>query len=102
MRPASSKPTTITKSIGGGGDVLPTWTSTATVVAGAFNAPLAGVAVANEVLAAAYEQRFSVLVTGGVVAAGLVSQSLSGDYVYFGIVSATPTGGLASHSPKIT
>ena len=57
-------------------------------VAGAFNAPLAGVAFAIEELAAAYEQRLAVLVMGGVVAAGLVSQSITGDYVYFGAVHA--------------
>lgn len=58
-------------------------------VAGAFNAPLAGVAFAIEELAAAYEQRLAVLVMGGVVAAGLVSQSIAGDYVYFGVVGAS-------------
>lgn len=57
-------------------------------VAAAFNAPLAGVAFAIEELAAAYEQRLAVLVMGGVVLAGLVSQAVAGDYVYFGEVDA--------------
>lgn len=64
-------------------------------VAGAFNAPLAGVAFAIEELAAAYEQRLAVLVMGGVVAAGLVSQSITGDYVYFGVVHASLATGAA-------
>ena len=64
-------------------------------VAGAFNAPLAGVAFAIEELAAAYEQRLAVLVMGGVVAAGLVSQSITGDYVYFGVVHAALATGPA-------
>ena len=57
-------------------------------VAAAFNAPLAGVAFAIEELASAYEQRLAALVMGGVVLAGLVSQGIAGDYIYFGQMSA--------------
>ncbi|WP_419814724.1 chloride channel protein [Glacieibacterium sp.] len=64
-------------------------------VAGAFNAPLAGVAFAIEELAAAYEQRLAVLVMGAVVAAGLISRSVTGDYVYFGVVHAALATGPA-------
>lgn len=56
-------------------------------VAAAFNTPIAGVAFAVEELAAAYEQRLTLLVMATVVIAGLVPLSLAGDYVYFGTVS---------------
>ena len=55
-------------------------------VAAAFNTPLAGIAFAIEELAVAYEQRVAVLVMGAVMIAGLTSQGLAGDYVYFGRV----------------
>jgi H+/Cl- antiporter ClcA len=58
-------------------------------VAAAFNTPIAGVAFALEELAAAYEQRLTLLVMAAVVIAGLVPLSLSGDYIYFGVVSET-------------
>ncbi|MDE2303785.1 MAG: chloride channel protein [Sphingomonadales bacterium] len=56
-------------------------------VAAAFNTPLAGVAFAIEELAAAFEQKVAVSVMATVMAAGLVSLGLSGDYVYFGIMN---------------
>ncbi|MXO60117.1 chloride channel protein [Altererythrobacter salegens] len=55
-------------------------------VAAAFNTPLAGIAFAIEELAVAYEQRVAVLVMGAVMIAGLTSQGIAGDYVYFGHV----------------
>jgi H+/Cl- antiporter ClcA len=55
-------------------------------VSAAFNTPLAGVAFAIEELAAAYEQRLALLVMAAVMISGLVSLSLAGDYVYFGVV----------------
>jgi H+/Cl- antiporter ClcA len=55
-------------------------------VAGAFNTPLAGIAFAIEELAAAYEQRVAVLAMAAVMIAGLTSQALAGDYLYFGQV----------------
>ncbi|MBB4154084.1 H+/Cl- antiporter ClcA [Sphingomonas jinjuensis] len=58
-------------------------------VAAAFNTPLAGILFAIEELAAAYEQRVTLLVLSLIVVAGIVAQSLSGDYVYFGVVHAT-------------
>jgi H+/Cl- antiporter ClcA len=57
-------------------------------VAAAFNTPLAGVLFAIEELAAAYEQRMTLIVLSSIVIAGMVSQSLSGDYVYFGAIGA--------------
>ena len=56
-------------------------------VAAAFNTPVAGVAFAIEELASAFEQKVAGLVMLAVVAAGLVSLGLDGDYVYFGAVS---------------
>ena len=58
-------------------------------VAAAFNTPLAGIAFAIEELAAAYEQRVAVLTMGAVLIAGLVSLSVAGDYVYFGVMRDT-------------
>lgn len=58
-------------------------------VAAAFNTPLAGVAFAIEELAAAYEQKMTLLVMAAVLIAGMTAQGLSGDYVYFGIVGQT-------------
>lgn len=53
-------------------------------VAAAFNTPIADVAFAIEELAAAYEQRMTLLVMAAVLIAGMVSLGLAGDYVYFG------------------
>lgn len=58
-------------------------------VAAAFNTPLAGVAFAIEELAAAYEQRMTLLVMAAVLIAGMVSLGLAGDYVYFGVMHQT-------------
>jgi len=58
-------------------------------VAAAFNTPLAGVAFAIEELAAAYEQRMTLLVMTAVLIAGMIAQGVAGDYVYFGIVGET-------------
>jgi H+/Cl- antiporter ClcA len=55
-------------------------------VSAAFNTPLAGIAFAIEELAAAYEQRVAVLAMAAVMIAGLTSQGLAGDYLYFGQV----------------
>jgi H+/Cl- antiporter ClcA len=56
-------------------------------VATAFNTPLAGLLFAIEELAAAYEQRVTLLVAA-IVIAGMVAQSVQGDYVYFGLIGA--------------
>ncbi len=53
-------------------------------VAAAFNTPLAGVAFAIEELAAAYEQRVTLLVMAAVMISGLTMIGIAGDYVYFG------------------
>jgi H+/Cl- antiporter ClcA len=64
-------------------------------VSAAFNTPLAGVAFAIEELAAAYEQRMTLLVMAAVLIAGMVSLGIAGDYVYFGAVSSHLTLGPA-------
>ncbi|PXA98611.1 chloride channel protein [Nostoc sp. 3335mG] len=64
-------------------------------VAAAFNTPLAGVAFAIEELAAAYEQRMTLLVMTAVLIAGMVSLGIAGDYVYFGGMRQTLTVGQA-------
>lgn len=66
-------------------------------VAAAFNTPLAGVAFAIEELAAAYEQRMTLLVMTAVLIAGMVSLGIAGDYIYFGLVGQT----LSLHSTLI-
>jgi H+/Cl- antiporter ClcA len=55
-------------------------------VAAAFNTPLAGVTIAIEELAGAYEQKMTALVMVAVLVSGMVSLGISGDYTYFGIV----------------
>jgi H+/Cl- antiporter ClcA len=67
-------------------------------VAGAFNTPLAGVAFAIEELAAAYEQRMTLLVMAAVLIAGMVSLGVAGDYVYFGVMRQT----LSVHGALVT
>ncbi|PXA89177.1 chloride channel protein [Nostoc sp. 3335mG] len=57
-------------------------------VAAAFNTPLAGLLFAIEELASAYEQRVTLLVLAAIVIAGMVAQSLQGDYIYFGAIGA--------------
>ena len=57
-------------------------------VAAAFNTPLAGLLFAIEELASAYEQRVTLLVIAAIVIAGMVAQSVQGDYIYFGLIGA--------------
>ncbi len=57
-------------------------------VAAAFNTPLAGLLFAIEELASAYEQRVTLLVLAAIVIAGMVAQSVQGDYIYFGLIGA--------------
>lgn len=64
-------------------------------VAAAFNTPLAGVAFAIEELAAAYEQRMTLLVMAAVLIAGMVSLGIAGDYIYFGEMRQTLNVGQA-------
>jgi len=57
-------------------------------VAAAFNTPLAGIVFAIEELSRSFEMRSLGLVIGAIVAAGLTSLALLGEYHYFGSPSA--------------
>ncbi|MEH2513215.1 H+/Cl- antiporter ClcA [Nitrobacteraceae bacterium AZCC 1564] len=58
-------------------------------VAAAFNAPLAGIIFGIEEMSRSFETRTSGLILGTVIAAGLTSLALVGDYAYFGSTLAT-------------
>ena len=62
-------------------------------IAAAFNAPLAGIIFGIEEMSRSFEQRSSVLVLVAVIAAGLTSQAILGDYTYFGVASGTMSFG---------
>jgi H+/Cl- antiporter ClcA len=53
-------------------------------VAAAFNTPLAGIVFGIEEMSRAFETRTTTLVIGAVIAAGLTSLALVGNYDYFG------------------
>src|ERR1700761_2144286 len=57
-------------------------------VAAAFNTPLAGIVFWIEEMSRALESRTSGLIIGGVIAAGLTSLALVGNYAYFGVSTA--------------
>ena len=58
-------------------------------VAAAFNTPLAGIVFAIEELSRSFEMRTSGLIIGAIIAAGLTSLAIVGDYHYFGNISAS-------------
>ncbi len=57
-------------------------------VAAAFNTPLAGIVFGIEEMSRSFETRTSGIIIGGVIAAGLTSLALQGDYTYFGTTGA--------------
>ena len=57
-------------------------------IAAAFNTPLAGIVFGIEELSRSFESRTSGLVLGAIIAAGLTSLGLVGDYAYFGSTDA--------------
>lgn len=61
-------------------------------VAAAFNTPLAGIVFAVEEMSRSFEERTSGLIIGGVIAAGIVSLALLGNYTYFGTTAVTLHG----------
>jgi H+/Cl- antiporter ClcA len=63
-------------------------------VAAAFNTPLAGIVFGIEEMSRAFEVRTSGLIIGGVIAAGLTSMALVGNYTYFGTTSAMLENGV--------
>ena len=58
-------------------------------IAAAFNTPLAGIVFGIEELSRAFEAKASGLVIGCIIAAGVTSLALLGDYTYFGTTNAT-------------
>jgi H+/Cl- antiporter ClcA len=58
-------------------------------VAAAFNTPLAGIVFGIEEMSRAFEAKTSMLLIGGIIAAGLTSLALLGDYTYFGTTSVS-------------
>ena len=61
-------------------------------VAAAFNTPLAGIVFGIEEMSRSFEARTSGVIIGAVIAAGLTSLALQGDYTYFGVTHAAPHG----------
>jgi len=57
-------------------------------ISAAFNTPIAGIVFAIEELSRSFEARTSGLVLGCVIAAGLTSLAIVGDYTYFGSTDA--------------
>ena len=57
-------------------------------VSAAFNTPLAGIVFGIEEMSRSFEARTSGIIIGGVIAAGLTSLALEGDYTYFGTTHA--------------
>jgi H+/Cl- antiporter ClcA len=58
-------------------------------IAAAFNTPLAGIVFGIEEMSRSFEIKTSGLVLGAVIAAGLTSLAIIGDYTYFGSTPAT-------------
>lgn len=69
-------------------------------IAGAFNAPLAGVVFAIEELSGRIESRASGLIITAIVLAGLVAVSVFGNASYFGVIKV-PVLGWAALGPGI-
>jgi H+/Cl- antiporter ClcA len=63
-------------------------------VAAAFNTPLAGIVFGIEEMSRSFEARTSGIIIGAVIAAGLTSLSLQGDYTYFGTTGVVLGGAL--------
>ncbi len=57
-------------------------------VAAAFNTPLAGIVFGIEEMSRSFEMRTSGVILGAVIAAGVTSLALQGDYTYFGTTHA--------------
>jgi chloride channel protein, CIC family len=63
-------------------------------VAAAFNTPLAGIVFGIEEMSRSFETRTSSLIIGTVIAAGLTSLALMGNYAYFGSSPAALANGM--------
>ena len=63
-------------------------------VAAAFNTPLAGIVFGIEEMSRAFETRTSGLIIAAVIAAGLTSLAMMGNYAYFGTSPVSLTSGI--------
>jgi H+/Cl- antiporter ClcA len=70
-------------------------------VAGAFNTPIAGIVFAVEELAKGFDQRTHTTVILVVVATGMASYALQGDYAYFGALQGSASGSTWIAAPVI-
>lgn len=61
-------------------------------VSAAFNTPLAGIVFGIEEMSRSFEARTSGIIIGAVIAAGITSLALQGDYTYFGTSHAALRG----------
>lgn len=61
-------------------------------VAAAFNTPLAGIVFGIEEMSRSFEVRASGLIIGTIIAAGLTSMAVLGDYTYFGTTESVLSG----------
>lgn len=61
-------------------------------VAAAFNTPLAGIVFGIEEMSRTFEVRTSGLIIGTIIAAGLTSMAVLGDYTYFGTTESVLSG----------
>ncbi len=61
-------------------------------VSAAFNTPLAGIVFGIEEMSRSFEARTNGIVLGAVIAAGVTSLALQGDYTYFGTTHAVLDG----------
>lgn len=61
-------------------------------VAAAFNTPLAGIVFGIEEMSRSFESRTTGVVLGTIIAAGLTSLSVRGDYTYFGVTHVALAG----------
>ena len=57
-------------------------------ISAAFNTPLAGIVFGIEEMSRSFEVRTSGLIVGGIIAAGITSLALLGNYTYFGTTNA--------------
>ena len=70
-------------------------------VAGAFNTPIAGIVFAVEELAKGFDQRTHITVIMVVVATGMASYAMQGDYAYFGALQGAASASAWLAAPII-
>lgn len=63
-------------------------------VAAAFNTPLAGIIFGIEEMSRSFDERANGLIIGTIIAGGIVSVAILGNYTYFGVSAATLGGAI--------